>query len=88
MTKCYCIGNQWKENNAEIMCDLATEEGIKKYVKLCAEAKAIPPLSDQDFYKNMIEKNAEVFANESKKKRLARQKLKKQKLDQLKADST
>ena len=53
---------RWKQN---IMCDLSTKKGIQKYVKLCAEAKEIPSLTDHDFYKNMITKNAHIFTSES-----------------------
>jgi hypothetical protein len=70
----YGVGQRWKEANANILCDLATDKGINKYVELCAKAKAIPPLSDQDFYKNMIEKNAAIFTSESNTNRLNKKK--------------
>ena len=51
------------------MYDLTTINGINLYVKACQQAKDIPPLSDTTFYKKIIQDNANIFIEETKKKR-------------------
>ena len=48
--------------------DLKTIEGIKSYVAACEAAAAIPPLTDKQFYKKILEDNADKFGSKNQLK--------------------
>jgi hypothetical protein len=66
------FGPQWKENHKQFKHDFSTKDGALSYVKACEEAYKIPQLTDQSFYKNMIDANKDKFGS---KKQLADRKL-------------
>jgi hypothetical protein len=41
--------------------DLTADEDVKRYIKTCRAAHAVPPLSDKNFYSNILQKNADRF---------------------------
>ena len=61
--------NIWKTENAEYMHDLSTEEGAKSYVAACEAAAQIPPLTDRDFYQNMLNANQHLFCSKKELKK-------------------
>lgn len=56
----------WRNNHTDYKYDLNTKEGIERYVSACKAAHEIPKLTDQNFYKNLIEKNADSFGSKKK----------------------
>lgn len=61
--------NIWKTENAEYMHNLSTEEGSKSYVVACEAAAQVPPLTDQDFYQNMLNANQHLFCSKKELKK-------------------
>lgn len=72
LMKCFVsTRNIWKTTNAAFMHDLSTDEGAQSYVAACKAAAEVPPLTDQDFYQNMLDANQHLFGS---KKQLQRRK--------------
>lgn len=69
MTQTPKCGKNWKENNKNYRYDMSKPEDVLKYVKACEAAHAIPPLTDRDFYKTLIESNADLFEKELEMKK-------------------
>lgn len=64
LMKCFVsTRNIWKTNNAEFMHDFSTEEGARSYVAACEAAARVPPLTNQNFYQNMIDANQHEFGS-------------------------
>lgn len=63
--------NIWKTTNAAFMHDLSTDDGAQSYVAACKAAAEVPPLTNQDFYQNMLDANKHLFGS---KKQLQRRK--------------
>lgn len=51
------------------MHDLSTEEGAKSYVAACEAAAQVPPLTDLDFYQNMLNANQHLFCSKKELKK-------------------
>ena len=58
--------NTWRDDHKEYKYDLNSKEGIEAYVNACKAAHEVPKLTDQNFYKNLIEKNADKFGSKKK----------------------
>ncbi len=59
----------WKKKYSKYKFDLKNEKDIHAYVETCKSAAAIPKLTDQNFYKNLIDLNANQFGSEKQVKR-------------------
>jgi hypothetical protein len=55
------ITKTWREKYSKYKYDLKIEKDIRAYVENCKAAAAIPELTDRNFYKNMIDANANQF---------------------------
>ena len=53
----------WDTKYAKYKYDLKIEKDIRAYVATCEEAAAIPQLTDREFYKNMLDANADLFGS-------------------------
>jgi hypothetical protein len=58
------------EKYSKYKYDLKIEKDIRAYVATCEAAAAIPELTDRNFYKNMIESNADQFGSKKQLKAL------------------
>ena len=68
-TKVWC-SIEFNNKFGDFEFDLTKDKNKRKYVVTCEEAYAIHPLTDQNFYKNMIDANQDKFM--SKKEILAK----------------
>ena len=57
------VSQIWDTKYAKYKYDLKTEKGIRAYVATCEAAAAVPQLTDREFYKNMLDANAEKFGS-------------------------
>ncbi len=55
--------NIWAKKYSKYKFDFKIEKDVYAYVETCRKAAAIPPLSDRDFYKNLIDANKDQFGS-------------------------
>ena len=41
--------------------DLTENEDVERYIKTCRAAPAVPPLTDKNFYSDILRRNADKF---------------------------
>lgn len=66
MKRSIWLSAAFKETLAPYLCDLKDPQGTKKYIDICQEAQAVPPMSDSSFHDNIIANNAEMFGTKQR----------------------
>ena len=66
MKKHIGLSADFKEKYAESYCDLTDREGIERYINICKRAELVLPITDTEFFSNIIKNNAESFGPRAK----------------------
>ncbi len=53
----------WKTKHAHFLYDFQDDASVKAYIEACEAAHSVPPLTDEAFYKSLIENNGDKFGS-------------------------